>query len=241
MAEKGSSKDSGAEEGAEKANGSVAESGPPSPVPARGSEAAQSALMKEAQASTKDLEQQHQREAASQLESISAEFTQVKERLFAETVRGVRTELEQLKSGEHEEFLARMKSSLLRKEERQWAAQKWRDFQMKNVEHMCNAEVLSAEEEYEAGRRSLQAKMQAALEERLRKLEEEKTLMCLDDGLISDSRVITRTLRKRGQREGAIPAAEKPSNYRRKLNPPHLSLTLKEAEITEDISKMQKA
>jgi len=123
------------------------------------------------------------------------------------------------------------------KEHKTWAAEKWREYQLQNIENIFLAEKKQAEDEYKADKKTLREKMMNTAMEKRKKLLEEKSTMNLTDFSDGNERMMTRTTRsKRGNKD----AKEQPS-YKRRLNPPHINYTLKENEIAEDIGLIQKA
>jgi len=121
------------------------------------------------------------------------------------------------------------------KEQKNWSAERWREYQLENIQKIFEAEQKQAEDEYRSDKKALKEKMMNIAVEKRKKLVDEKSNMNIT--VDSGERVMTRTLRKRGKND----AKDQSSSYKRRLNPPHISYTLKEGEILEDLSLIQKA
>lgn len=177
-----------------------------------------------------DLQEKHRLECLDNLEKIEKEFSDLKEKFFRDQMESLKAECEAIKLGSHEKFLEKVKELEEKKSEKVWAAQQWREYQLANINNMFDAEKRQCEEEYKLEKRQLRDRMLHTIEDKIKKLEDEKNTMSLIDG--GDSR-ITRTLRRRKE-----PAARESqqTGQKRKLNPPHISYTLKESEILEDLA-----
>jgi len=142
-----------------------------------------------------------------------------------------------IKNGTHQGFLKKCKELDEIREHKTWAAEKWREYQLQNIENIFLAEKKQAEDEYKADKKALREKMMNTAMEKRKKLLEEKNTMNLTDFSDGTERMMTRTTRsKRGSKD----SKEQP-NYKRRLNPPHINYTLRENEIGEDIGLIQKA
>lgn len=181
-----------------------------------------------------DLLEKHRLECLDNLEKIEKEFSDLKEKFFRDQMEALKAECEAIKLGSHEKFLEKVKELEEKKSEKLWAAQQWREYQLNNINIIYDAEKRQSEEEYKIEKRQLRDRMVHAIEDKIKKLEDEKNTMNLIDG--GESR-ITRTLRRRGKE----PARDTPpAGVKRKLNPPHINYTLKESEILEDLALIQR-
>jgi len=189
-----------------------------------------------------DLEEKRRQECLADMERIEREFQDVKEKFYREKVEHIRKEIELISAGTHEKLLQKLKECDQKREEKLWAAEQWRQYQLMSIEHTCSADKKQAEEEYEADKVLVKEKMIQALQDRQKKLEDEKNTMSLTDGSnAADNRVQLqppRNLRstKKGKENVTV------LNHRaKKLNPSHINYMLKESEISEDIAVIQKA
>jgi len=108
------------------------------------------------------------------------------------------------------------------------------------IENAFNAEKKQAEDEYESDKQTLKERMIQALNERQRKLEEEKNTLSLTDGATDIRNAVPSGRNLRSQKKGKENFTAV-VNQRRKLAPSHISYTLKESEIQEDLAAIQKS
>lgn len=97
---------------------------------------------------TIDLEEKRRRETLLNLEKIEKEFHSLKEKFFAEKIDSLKKEYEMLKMGTHEGFLKKCSDLEDIKQQKLWAAEKFREYQLKNLESIFESEIQQAEEEY---------------------------------------------------------------------------------------------
>ena len=116
------------------------------------------------------------------------------------------------------------------KEQKLWAAEKWKELQMVNLGHLFESEVIQAEEEFKIDKKGLREKMLTNAIDKKRKLIEEKNTINLSEG--AAERIMTRTLRSNKR------SKDNTNNYKRRVNPPHIIYTLKDQEIMEDLNNI---
>jgi len=187
-----------------------------------------------------DLEEKRRLECFADMEKIEKEFQDLKEKFYREKIEQINKELEGIQSGSHEKLLLKLKEAEQKKEEKIWAAEQWRQYQLTNIEHMFVSDKQQAEEELQMEKEIIKERMIQALQDRQRKLEDDKFTMSLHDGGtdIRGAANPSRNLRstKKGKENAAL------LNHRaKKLNPSHINYTLKETEIGEDLALIQKA
>jgi len=157
---------------------------------------------------------------------------------FAEKIEALKKEYEMIKNGTHQGFIKKCNELDAIKTHKDTAAEKWKEYQTQNITHIYSAELKQSEDENKADKKALREKMMnTAMDKRKKLLEEKKNTMNLTDFSDGPERMMTRTTRsKRGSKD----PKEQP-NYRRRLNPPHINYTLRDYEISEDLSLIQKA
>jgi len=180
-----------------------------------------------------DLEEKRRRECLGNMEKIEKEFADLKEKFFTEKIEALKKEYEMIKNGTHQGFIKKCKELEESREHKIWAAEKWREYQLENIENIFQAEKKQCEDEYKTDKKNLREKMMAITLEKRKKLMDEKNTMNLTDG----TERVTRALRKRGISKDSKDQAA----YKRRLNPPHINYILKDTEIHEDLSLIQKA
>lgn len=113
----------------------------------------------------------------------------------------------------------------------------WRQYQIQNINNVAEFDKQLAEDEFQTSKRILHEQMVDALEEKLKRLEEEKTNMSVADA--SESRVMTRKLRSRTAQKSLDAPMAASSSYRRKTNPPQINYSLRDKEVFEDLQMIQ--
>lgn len=189
--------------------------------------------MEEADKQMIDLEEKRRKNCLGNMEKIEKEFADLKEKFFAEKIDGLEKEYENIKNGIHQGFIKKCKELEAEKEHKVWAAQKWREYQLKNIENVFEAEKRQAEDEFKHEQKFLKEKMMEIALEKKKKLEEDRSTM----NLMGD---VTDKSAKRALRPKRSKEQKDAQTYKRRLNPPHINYSLKESEISEDLILIQK-
>jgi len=163
-------------------------------------------------------------------------------------------ETDSLKDGSNPGFLKKSRELDFLRDQKIRAAEKWKEYEIQNINCLYHAEKKQAEDEFKADVFDLRERLLQNLSEKKKKLQDDRSTLTLSvggpPGNVSDQQptrsVMTRTLRKRGGgmiggigKEGKL--VDGHAAYKRRLNPPHIEYSLKESEILEDISLIQKA
>jgi hypothetical protein len=120
-----------------------------------------------------------------------------------------------------------------------WAAQKGKEYQLKNIDNVYEAERKQAVDEFVADKEALREKMMNSCVDKWKKLTEEKNTLNLTVDLDRTSRSSSR--RKRSTNSIMSPNAKDQANGKKRLAPPQINYMLKETEIVEDLALIQKA
>uniref|UniRef100_A0A7S4P1P8 Uncharacterized protein n=1 Tax=Paramoeba aestuarina TaxID=180227 RepID=A0A7S4P1P8_9EUKA len=182
------------------------------------------------------LQNKQRAECLGQMEKIVEEFGELKERFFEQKLDLMKLEMAEIKSGTNDRFLRKCKQLEEFKDEKLWATEMWRQYQIENVNSVCEYDKKVAEDEYQTAKRVLFDQMVVAMEEKVRRLEDERTNMALVDP--TESRSSTRKLRSRNSQKTDIPNASS-AGHRRKANLPSIEYELKESEIMDDLHQIQ--
>jgi len=181
-----------------------------------------------------DLEEKRRRECFGNMEKIEKEFADLKEKFFNDKIEALRREYEMIKTGTHQGFLKKCKELDELRQHKLWAAERWKEYQFQNLEHMFEAEKMQAEDEFEADRNVLRDRMMTSAVEKRRKLSDEKTSLNITD--VNDGGIPHVSLRKHSNLKES-----KEQPYKRRLHPTtHVAYVLKENEILEDLNVIQK-
>lgn len=169
-----------------------------------------------------------------QLAGIEAEFTKLKDHLFAAKFREVSAQIGQVHDGLHEDFLAQITKFEEQRSQRVAAAERWRQHQLDNINAEYQAEIAMARNEFESEQAGMKDRLLQILNERLRKLEDDRNNTTLVEANNADARQMMRKLRRRQYESGPAqaPARRKPGA------PQPFQVSLKENEIMDDLADM---
>jgi len=210
-------------------------SSPPQPTTQEGSNGGAAGVVVD------DLEAKRRKDVLKDMEKIEREFADLKEKLFAKKIRDLQDECKAIMDGTHEGFLRRAQELEVKKNARVWLAQKWKEYQLQNIEHVFQFECIEAEEEYNYEKRALRDEMTNEILDKQKKLEEEKLTMSLRADANGDARAIKgRVLRNRRGGKDRDTAFGQPYSRHRTIQPPHINYTLSDDEILSDLSLMRK-
>jgi len=121
------------------------------------------------------------------------------------------------------------------------AAEQWRLYQLSLVGQMCEAERKQADDEFESDNLNVKEELMQLLQERQKKLEEEKnTLNLAEPGAEADRLPNPRSLRRRGGGKEAL-QTERERIKKKPTLPPHINYALKDTEIQDDMAAIAKA
>eukprot|EP01103_Thecamoeba_quadrilineata_P014325 TRINITY_DN423_c1_g1_i1.p1 TRINITY_DN423_c1_g1~~TRINITY_DN423_c1_g1_i1.p1 ORF type:complete len:242 (-),score=73.91 TRINITY_DN423_c1_g1_i1:165-890(-) len=189
----------------------------------------------------------------SPLGNIEKEFSEINHNFFSDQIGSLQTELSWIQDGVHVKYLEKTEELEGSSKESRLTAYYWREHQEQMIEQAYEAEKQQVEEEIKEEKRALKERLINVLEEKLRRLEEEKALMNLSDA----SENLFRRKSRRRPRE-SVPFSvstfssssssssttprDLPSNKKRTTLPPNLTsvLLLKEPEISEDVNLLRK-
>eukprot|EP01088_Endostelium_zonatum_P019459 TRINITY_DN6730_c0_g1_i1.p1 TRINITY_DN6730_c0_g1~~TRINITY_DN6730_c0_g1_i1.p1 ORF type:complete len:270 (-),score=84.94 TRINITY_DN6730_c0_g1_i1:103-912(-) len=216
-----------------------------------------------------EIEAKKRADAKVQLTSrIEKEFEELKEKVFAGKTKELSKENQALLDAARENFIKKMDEGEAKKREKLRSANKWREYQLQNITHTHDSEVLQAEQEFEAERQAIKTKMASDLLERQKKLDEEREAIIIAEQKLEKKPRTTRP-RKRSNSVAnstnsntlppvvGIMAGDKgddrnfptgdppvPTLTPIRMNipglKPNIIYTLKDDEILEDIERMKK-
>eukprot|EP01092_Planopodium_desertum_P007870 TRINITY_DN324_c0_g1_i2.p1 TRINITY_DN324_c0_g1~~TRINITY_DN324_c0_g1_i2.p1 ORF type:complete len:329 (-),score=11.17 TRINITY_DN324_c0_g1_i2:330-1316(-) len=164
------------------------------------------------------------------MEKIEKEFSDLKDKYFAEKIRSIDEEIEKIKDKSHEGLLAKAKDLEEQKMKKLRKADQWKNYQLQSILTIYEADCRQAEEEYEVDKDSIAHDMIAALQEKHKKLYDEKQSLNLTSG---EAKPVTRSLRRRHKESQT-------RDQRRRLNPPQIDYHLPSADIIEDLHLIRK-
>eukprot|EP01105_Mastigella_eilhardi_P010745 TRINITY_DN2498_c1_g1_i1.p1 TRINITY_DN2498_c1_g1~~TRINITY_DN2498_c1_g1_i1.p1 ORF type:complete len:279 (-),score=88.10 TRINITY_DN2498_c1_g1_i1:346-1182(-) len=167
------------------------------------------------------------------LEQIENEFESVKTQFFTKKLDLLDKQLEEVKAGTHPILVAQHTELDDMLQERVWAAEQWKQYQLDNLCAACEHEKSVADQECKLEKAATRERMLNKLGEKRRKILDSRSQMTLS--------AIARPMRKRQAPLQATTTSVTVSASRRKFNPPHISHALKESEIMEDLSAIRRA
>lgn len=151
----------------------------------------------------------------------------------------LKREIRELEAGSHPEFKERLKELEKEKQQLTEKANRWKEYQLQCAEAAYKEEREQAEQEYRTEKEGLKERLLAQIEERKRKLQEDKEALTIDNDLPTDtsSRLQPRKLRKRNPIEAA---AEMRAAKRKQPQGASLNERLKDTEIMDDLMQLSK-
>ncbi|OAC97648.1 hypothetical protein MUCCIDRAFT_186003 [Mucor lusitanicus CBS 277.49] len=176
------------------------------------------------------------KEMTSIMEDLNKDFLKKRERLYTEKLHAINQELKSAHQDTHPSYLDGVKDleAMRRKTIRDGVL--FREYQNEVTDNQFQLEIYQAEEEYTAEIQDIREKLFASLDEKRRKLKEEKDNcdLAYDVILESQSRLHKRNLRKREKEH-----PESKSSKKKQLTGPALVFKLKDDDILSDIQAMR--
>ncbi|KAJ3298154.1 Breast cancer metastasis-suppressor 1-like protein, partial [Blyttiomyces sp. JEL0837] len=170
------------------------------------------------------------------VERVFREFAENKEAIYAEKLAALKKELREIQDGKHQEFEERV---AVLEMERQAAIQKakmFREYQLECASRLYKAELEHSNNEYLSERQILREKILAAIEEKRKKLREDRENFDVN----TDTSLESQKTRKITRANAAKFPDEKKEKRRKTNAVPTLSLQLKDQDISEDLSTLKK-
>jgi hypothetical protein len=192
-----------------------------------------------------DGSESRRKEALDHMARIEKEFAELKDRLYQEKMAGLTKESQQLTEGTHPEYIDQMNQIEKTKNEKLHISKTWRDLLIKTVENTYKTECEAIENELAAEKESLNQRLMATLQEKKKKLEEEKNNMDISfdfNSSISYQQYLQQnkyqSTRKLRSKKGELDL--KTLKRQRLTTGPQIVHTLTEPEIVEDIYLIRK-
>ena len=183
--------------------------------------------------------ERRRKEAVQFMNRIEKEFDQLKGRLYVEKLASLNRDIEQLMDGTLPDFNEQLHALERRRKERLKSAESFYDYQLLCLKLRQECEAQQAEQDYVNDRDSLHERMLAALQERKRKLEEEKMSMDISSmELTAEDRTQTRKLRRRGMEP---PLLDTKAVKKKIISGPQFVQQLLDSEILEDLYIIRKS
>jgi hypothetical protein len=182
--------------------------------------------------------ERRRREAVQFMGRIEKEFDQLKDRLYVEKLASLNKDIEQLMDGTLPDFNEQLHALERRRKERLKTIESFYEYQLLCLKLRQECEAQQTEQDYVNDRDSLHERMLAALQERKRKLEEEKMNMDISSmELTAEDRTQTRKLRRRGME----PLLDAKAVKKKIISGPQFVQQLLDSEILEDLYIIRKS
>ncbi|KAL1915586.1 uncharacterized protein VTP21DRAFT_6710 [Calcarisporiella thermophila] len=178
------------------------------------------------------------REVTERLSKMEQEFLENREIIYRDNIQAFQNEMRELEDGTHPEFLERLADLQASQNAMVQKAKLFRDYQVACARKQYETETTRAEEEYTMERQGLRERMLAAIEERRRKLKEDKDNIDISNDMSIETHASLhqkRNLRKRG-----LETNEPKTSKRRPFQGPNNSHTLKDDERIDDVAMIRK-
>ncbi|CAO3662356.1 unnamed protein product [Rhizopus stolonifer] len=176
------------------------------------------------------------KEMTAKMERLNTEFLEKKERLCNEKLVSIDKELKEAQKATHVSYLDGLSDLENTRQKMIDDGQLFKEYQKQMTDHQFETEIYQAEEEYLLETQEIREKLYNVLEEKRRKLKEDKDNcdLAYDAILDSQSRSNKRNLRRRGAEN-----LDNKSNKKKQMNGPALVFKLKEDSINTDIQQMR--
>ncbi|KAI9481631.1 MAG: Sds3-like-domain-containing protein [Benjaminiella poitrasii] len=177
------------------------------------------------------------KEMSTLMEDLNQDFLEKRERLYVEKLNSINQELKDAYRDKHALYLDGLRDLELMRQKMIYDGSLFREYQDQVTDNQFRLEIYQAEEEYTAETQEIREKLFNVLEEKRKKLKEDKDNCDLAYGdviLDSQSRMHKRNLRKRGPDH-----AENKSNKKKQTTGPTMALRLKDDDILCDLQAMR--
>ncbi|KAK4511932.1 uncharacterized protein ATC70_003931 [Mucor velutinosus] len=170
------------------------------------------------------------------MEDLNKDFLKKREKLHVEKLQAINQELKSAHQDTHPSYLDGLKDLEAMRRKTINDGVLFRKYQNEVTDNQFQLEIYQAEEEYTAEIQDIREKLFASLDEKRRKLKEEKDNcdLAYDVILESQSRLHKRNLRKREKEH-----PENKSSKKKQLTGPALVFKLKDDDILSDIQAMR--
>ncbi|KAI9018404.1 Sds3-like protein [Hyaloraphidium curvatum] len=173
------------------------------------------------------------------LERLQRDFAENKEKIFLEKLAGFKREIKDLQDGSHPDFREKMKQLIEERDELIRQAELFRDYQLHCATVLYEAEKASAQEDYHNEKQGLKEKMLLDLENKRRKLREERenfdVMAVTADGAMDQK---ARATRRNPMTKGV--GEERKERRRKQQQGPQCPYLLKDSEIHEDLNVLRR-
>ncbi|KJE91950.1 hypothetical protein CAOG_02996 [Capsaspora owczarzaki ATCC 30864] len=171
---------------------------------------------------------------------IEREFADLRDRLYQEKLGQLNKELELLNSDEHPDFQKQAAMLERKKTDRLTTIELYRKLQLENIQHQHAFEKREIENEYQTKRGEIRDDILGSLQDKRKKLEEDKNAMDLASELETRA-MATRKLRRRVEavKEPGVTQIEKKRKNATATGPPIVHL-LDDGEINDDLNAIRR-
>ncbi|KAI8974458.1 Sds3-like-domain-containing protein [Pilobolus umbonatus] len=176
------------------------------------------------------------KEMTVRMERLNMEFIESKDSIYSDKLVSIESEIKDAHHDTHSAYLDGLRDLESMRKKTIGDGLLFKEYQKQVTDNQFSLEIYQAEEEYTAETHEVREKLFSILEEKRKKLKEDKDNCDLtyDIVLESQSRLHKRNLRKRRPEN-----LENKTNKRKQLNGPTLVLKLKEEDINADILAMK--
>ncbi|ORX95904.1 hypothetical protein K493DRAFT_314767 [Basidiobolus meristosporus CBS 931.73] len=172
------------------------------------------------------------------LTNLKKEFVSTRNGIFAELMSSLENEFRQVFEGEFEEYAEQIEDLEKICEEKILAAQLHRDHHLDQLEKDYEAELERAQQEYLKEKESLKERMLLQIEEKKKKLREDKDQLEINNDIAIEASARVHTTRRHRKRDAQHPEGR--TSKRRHMTADVMILQLKEQDISQDVALIQK-
>ncbi|KAI8967576.1 Sds3-like-domain-containing protein [Mycotypha africana] len=175
------------------------------------------------------------KEMTKYMESLNQNFLKNKERIYLERLESIRQEMLSARKDQHIVYKECLRDLEQMRQKMIDEFSLFKEYQIEVTDRQFKLEIYQADEEYTAEKQEVREKLYNMLEEKRRKLKEEKDNCDLtyDIMMETQARMHKRNLRKRGAEH-----PENKSSKKKQMTGPALVIGLKEEDIVADLQAM---
>ncbi|XP_059473375.1 breast cancer metastasis-suppressor 1-like protein-A [Neocloeon triangulifer] len=186
-------------------------------------------------------------ECIEDLADLERQFSLIKEQLYRERVNQVEAKLVEVRCGKAHEYLQPLEDLEENMKVRMNVAEVLKKFRLDNIMNKFEAEELASHQNFESEKALLRDMINSDLEEKIRRLEDDRNNTDISSGLWMESLSKRSKKNRHGTTGGDIGSAPKdtsPAERRRKpvtVSGPYVVYMLTDSEILEDWTAIKKA
>lgn len=135
----------------------------------------------ETKQSEKDKGETSALNAAKAMEKIEKEFYELKEKFISDKIQSLQSELDSIDTGSHHHFVSKCQELEESRNQKIWASEKWKEYQILQIESVFQNEKNIVDEEFKQDKKIIKEKLISSTVEKKRKLQEDKNSISISN------------------------------------------------------------